>query len=170
MRQRVSSLAMSVPRQDMERVKVRRQGSRLIIDGVVYKPADLDKLKGKTAEWQVMVMQELDLMLAKEQYRLEQAGHKARKTEALTPMEVQHARKGYDMITSETEQDFRTWLNNWNGSGATDMETKNQFYHEFRADRIDRGSVRGFMEFVANRSGVEINTVEELNEAFGKLF
>lgn len=166
---RLGDMAMSVPSQNTKPVKVRRQGSRLIIDGVVYKPADLDKLKGKTADWQLLVISELELQLAREQYRLEQSGHRARKTEALSKMEVEHARKGYSMITSDTELEFRNWLNDWSGKGGTDMETKNQFYHVFRADDINRGTIRGFMQYVSDMTGMEVDNVEELDVAFSQL-
>ena len=153
---RLNQLPLTVPKENFEPIKVRRMGSRLIVDGVAYKPADLEKMiaSKKKVEWSVPVLQQLEDMLAKEEYRRDAATGKRNKITALTELEQKQAIEGVAMITSEEEMKFNEWLNS-----GSDGWKKNLYYHVYGANSINRGDIRGFMELN------NVDTIEELDEA-----
>ena len=67
---RVESFALTAPPAGKE-FKIRRRGSRLIIDGKVFKPADLDKLAGTQVEWQLAAASWLEQEQEKEENKKE---------------------------------------------------------------------------------------------------
>lgn len=156
---RLEQLPLTVPKENFTPVKVRRMGSRLIIDGVIYKPADLEKLiaSGKKVNWQIPALGQLEEMLAKEEYRRDKMTGKRNKITALTELEQKQAIAGIKMITSKEEMEFNEWLNR-----GSDGYKKNLYYHKYGADTINRGDIRGFLQFI----GVE--NMEELEAAMEK--
>lgn len=155
--QRVENMKLQAPRGDEGEVKVVRRGSQLIINGKVYKAGDLEAMKGKSASWQLPVLEKLEQDLAREEYRLTARGKQPRKLRALSELEATQARAGLKMITSEEQYEFDEWLNR-----GSDGIKKRLYYHEYGAKDINRGNIRGFIDFMNVFLGEDINEVSDL--------
>lgn len=142
---RVESFALTAPPAGKE-FKIRRRGSRLIINGKVYKPADLDKLAGTQVEWQLAAVSWLEQQLEKEEYRRIKMTKKRHKVTQLDDLGVAHAIAGLDQLNDEDMILFHEWLND--NSQGTDGENKNEFYHKFGAREITKATV---LEFVRSK-------------------
>ncbi len=131
--------------------KIRRQGSRLIIDGKVYKPKDLDALAGKSGEFQLEAIAWLEEKLKFEETRKIKMTGKKGKITGLSELGVKHALEGKDRLTDPELAKFETWLN----TGSEGWK-KNEYYHIYGADKITKEDV---LEFVLSKG---YKTVEEL--------
>lgn len=142
---RVESFALTAPPAGKE-YKIRRQGSRLIVNGKVFKPADLDKLAGMNVEWQMVAVSWLEEQLEKEEYRYTKTTKKRHKITQLDDLGVKHAILGLDQLSDEEMRLFDDWLTD--NSQGTDGENKNEFYHEFGAREVTKATV---LEFVRSK-------------------
>ena len=142
---RVESFALTAPPAGKE-FKIRRQGSRLIVNGKVFKPADLDKLAGTQVEWQLAAASWLEQELEKEEYRRIKMTKKRHKVTQLDDLGVSHAIAGLDQLNDEELILFHEWLND--NSQGTDGENKNEFYHEFGAREVTKATV---LEFIRSK-------------------
>lgn len=158
MLKRVKSIKLSVPTQDTS-FKIRRRGSQLLINGKVFKPADLEKLikSGKTVEWQAEAIGYLEEALEKEEYRRIRRTGKRDSVTALSERMVEQAKEGIEMISSKEEIEFMEWLNK-NSPGWK----KNLYYHVYGADTINKGDVRGFL--IYNNA----DNMQQLEEILGE--
>lgn len=154
--QRIKNMKLKAPRGDEGEVKVQRRGSQLIINGELYKAGDLEAMKGKSASWQLPVLEKLEQDLAREEYRLTARGKQPRELKALSELEATQARAGLKMITSSEQYEFDEWLNR-----GSDGIKKRLYYHEYGAQDINRGDIRGFLQFMNNIVG-DIEEVADL--------
>ena len=104
--QRIKNMKLKAPRGDEGEVKVQRRGSQLIINGELYKAGDLEAMKGKSASWQLPVLEKLEQDLAREEYRLTARGKQPRELKALSDLEASQAAAGVKMITSSEQYEF----------------------------------------------------------------
>lgn len=149
---RLEKTQVYVP-QEGKTYDIKRFGSRLIIDGKTYKPADLEKLAGKKADFRVHAVQWLEEKLGYEEDRKIRMTGKPGKITALSDLEVKQALTGEVRITSEEEIEFNTWINS-----GSDGWKKNEYYHQYGADRINKGDIRAYLNWKGYK------TVEELAE------
>lgn len=165
---RLEATKISIPPQGKD-FKVRRMGSRLIIDGKTFKPADLDKLKGIKAEFRLQAIAELEKDLQKniwkqEQINVREGKKRIRKVTELTDFELELARQGVDFIEDEEVELFNDWLN----SGSPGWK-KNEFYHVYGADAINRGNAYGFAKWKGYNSIPEFIAMEAEDAALMQL-
>lgn len=156
---RVRSTTFSIPPEGASYV-VRRRGSQLIIDGKVYKPADLEKIikSGEKVPWRAEAVDWLEKRLKSEEYRYTaRRGKTGHKITALTDLEVKQALEGQERITDPEELEFDNWLND----GSPGWK-KNKYYHVYGADSVNKGDIRGFYNF--NR----VDNLEQLKEVLGE--
>ena len=156
---RVRSISLEIPPEGAS-YTVRRRGSQLIIDGKVYKPADLEKIikSGEKVPWRAEAVEWLENRLQSEEYKYTaRRGKTGHKVTALTDLEVKQALEGQDRITDPEELEFDDWLN----SGSPGWK-KNLYYHVYGADSVNKGDIRGFYNF--NR----VDNLEQLKEALGE--
>ena len=149
---RLEKTQLSVP-QEGKIYNIKRFGSRLIIDGKTYKPSDLEKLAGKKADFRIQAIQWLEEQLQAEEYRRIQKTGKRDKITALSELEVKQSMSGEVRITSEEEIEFDAWINS-----GSDGWKKNEYYHLYGADTINKGDIRAFLNWKGYK------TVEELAE------
>ena len=142
---RVEAFEVTAPPAGKE-YKIRRQGSRLIVNGKVFKPADLDKLAGVNVEWQMVAVSWLEEQLEKEEYRYTKTTKKRHKITQLDDLGVKHAILGLEQLSDEEMRLFDDWLTD--NSQGTDGENKNEFYHEFGAREVTKATV---LEFVRSK-------------------
>lgn len=165
---RLEATKLQIPKTDTT-YKIRRFGSRLIIDGKTYKPAELDKLAGKKIEFRMHAVAQLEKELQKNVWKeeaiLEREGRKRRKTPTeLTDFELELAREGVDFIDDEEVDLFQDWLN----SGSPGWK-KNEFYHVYGADAINRGNAYGFAKWKGYNSIPEFIAMEAEDAALMQL-
>lgn len=149
---RLEKTQLSVP-QEGKVYNIKRFGSRLIIDGKTYKPSDLEKLSGKKADFRIQAIQWLEEKLQAEEYRRIQTTGKRDKITALSELEVKQSIAGEVRITTEEEIEFDEWINS-----GSDGWKKNEYYHLYGADTINKGDIRGFLNWKGYK------TVKELAE------
>ena len=161
-RENISHLRKMISRLEKTKVSVppegkvyniKRFGSRLIIDGKTYKPADLEKLAGKMVGFRAPVVQWLYEKLGYEEDRRIRMTGKRDKVTALSELEVKQALAGEVRITTEEEIEFDNWINE-----GSDGWKKNEYYHLYGADSINKGDIRAFLNWK------KYKTVEELAE------
>ena len=158
---RLKNMQLTVPPPNYKTPVIKALGSTITVDGVRYGAKDLEALKGTKAAWQVPALQQLEERLAMEEYRLAAIGKAPRKLSALTELEASHAKAGLAPITTLDEIEFHNWINR-----GSDGIKKAYYYHEYGADRINRGHIRGFMQWMAMESGEQIEKVSDLYGLF----
>lgn len=165
MLRRLEAMKVSAPPASMEIPDVKQFGSRLIVNGKVYTPADLDRLAGKKASFQIPAIEQLEKKLQEQEYKLIQRrqakGRKVKKITALSELEVSHAEEGYELITTAEEIEFAEWLN----SGSDGIK-KSYYYQIYGATSINKGDIRGFMLWMEMETGKEIKEVADLYGIF----
>ena len=143
---RLESMPNVIPPLDYAPVKIRRRGSQLIIDGQIFKPADLEKMiKSKSAPvWKMQALAELENKLGDTEYKYQKKMKKpGLKKTVLTDLEVRQAMTDLKRITDPEAFDFISWIN----SGSASWK-KNLYYHQYGAETINKGDIRGFIEWL----------------------
>ena len=158
---RLKNMQLTVPPPNYKQPVIKTLGSTITVDGVRYNSKQLEALKGTKASWQVPAFQQLEERLAMEEYRLTALGKAPRKLSALTELEADHAKKGLSPITSVDEIEFHKWINN-----GSDGIKKAYYYHEYGANTINRGDIRGFLQWMTMESGIEVEKVSDLYGIF----
>lgn len=153
MLKRLDETKLEIPKSGKE-FKIRRQGSRLIVDGKVFKPSDLDALKGQKVEFGIHAKAWLEDQLKKEEYRRIKSTSKTYKITGLSKLEVEHALAGYDYISEDEKGEFVDWLNS--DASGSDGYKKNHFYHVFGANQVDGGTIRSFLIYMDSKNVKEL--------------
>lgn len=154
---RLGNMKLSLPVEGASIPKVKMFGANLVIDGQVYKPADLESLKGQKRDFRTQAIGQLQDQLKAAEYALIKETGKIGKLTGLDEFEADFAAEGIDRLEFEEEIQFREWLNS-----GSDGWKKNQFYHVYGAPRITRGYIMGFLRFN------DVNTIDELIEKLGE--
>ena len=130
---------------DTKIYKFKRFGSRFYVDGVEFKPADLEALAGQGVEWRLQAIAWLQDKLGFEERRKAKLTGKAGKITVSTKAEIEEAIEGDGFwLSTEDVLEFNAWLN----SGSPGWK-KNQYYHIFGADSSrDLALIKRFITFM----------------------
>ncbi len=138
---------------DTKIYKFKRFGSRFYVDGVEFKPADLEALAGQGVEWRLQAIAWLQDKLSFEERRKARLTGKAGKITVSTKAEIDEAIHGEGFwLTTEDVLEFNAWLN----SGSPGWK-KNLYYHIFGADSSrDLALIKRFITFMGYKTLQEL--------------
>ena len=150
----LKKMKLSVPGEDYDPA-VHMRGDKLIVDGEIYTPKQLEALAGTKSEFQLPALAILEARLGELEYERVKLRKRRDKLTVLDEETADMAIIGIELVNQETEMEFLTWLN----TGSSGYK-KTVYYVKFGATTVNRGLITSFLGYIG------VDTVAELYDKF----